>query len=47
MLNRKPSQQLISAKNKIKPIDHMRRTIKNSSKCSEAYRKIPKVIGDL
>ena len=25
----------------------MRKTMKNPSKCSEAYRKIPKVIGEL
>lgn len=46
-MQRKASHQKFTSKNKLKPLEQIHKTIKNTSKCSEAYRKIPKVIGDL
>ena len=40
MLQRKASShKFISAKNRLKPLEFMRKTVKNSSKCSETNRK--------
>ena len=48
MMERKvSSRKFFSTKNKLMPFDPARKTMKNSSKCSEAYRKIPKVIAEL
>ena len=44
MLEKKAiSHKFLPSKNKLKPLEQMRKT----SKCSESYRKIPKVIGEL